>query len=272
MSKELLNKIIGNPIKMKHVIRWILYPPNSNIIQSWDLTNDICLFYCYPYLHNFFYLSNSLYNIPDMIDYYSSFEFNRDYLLFTIIDDAILNTNTEENITRNTNTIYSRRKASGIYGKPMYNQDIITNCLKIPNDKFIENVKMSKEHIINSLKQNKRFVNYDLYSFLNIIANKHGAESIVYPSDELHKSDWNKNCAWMENIKYGENDKTPSIYKDIDYNEINQKSIKNLEFIINKKIRLNNVRFTEPLLELNDVNGIISNVINCPITLKNFSI
>jgi ectoine hydroxylase-related dioxygenase (phytanoyl-CoA dioxygenase family) len=260
--------IYGNPLNFKNVIRWILYFPNKTNYESYS-SDDILLFYVEPYLRNLYELSDINYYHSDIIDYLNN-DLNDKDLFFSIVND-----NTEQKIMnnlefKNDKFIFTRRKSFGIYQTPQYPLEDLENIYMENN--LIENKPLNEDNISESFKEYNNFFSYDLYTYLNRLALKAGCNSYVYENKFIHKDDWKYNCKWMNGIKYGKNDPEECYYEKIDFEDWNIKNIKKFENIILRRTKFEKVKFTEPLINFYNKNGLSFNEINCNLCLTNFSI
>ena len=260
--------IYGNPLNFKNVIRWILYFPEKTIYESFK-PDDIVLFYCHPYLRNLYQFSDINFYHPDIIDYYND-DLNTRSITFTILNKDVENKINNMNNKRPNDTLYTRRKIGGIYKTPQHTPKDIQMMLKEKN--LIENQELTPDNMNNLFNSHKNFMSYDLYTYLTRLSLKAGCKTYVYPNSNLHKEDWKYKCPWMNGIKYGKDDNEPNTFEDFDFNEFNKQNVLNLDDIILKRMKFNNIRFTEPLINLFNQNGIEYNIINTNINLNEFSI
>ena len=260
--------IYGNPLNFTNVVRWILYFPDKNIYESF-LPDDIILFYVEPYLRNIYELSNINYYHADIIDYLNDDFYDKD-LFFSIVNDNIEQT-IVNNLKHNPEKIiYTRRKTWGIYGKAQHSQEDLNNISHETN--LIENNPLDNYNLNNTFNEYKHFMSYDLYTYLNRLALKAGCDSYVFKNKSIHKDDWKYNCKWMNGIKYGKDDSDECYYESIDFEEFNIKNIKKFQNIILKRINFGNIRFTEPLINFNNKDGLSFNELDCNLKITNFSI
>mgnify|MGYP001402954109 CR=1 FL=1 len=176
--------IEGNPLKAKHVVRWILCDLgihcSKNIYKTWSL--------------------------DDLVFHFSTFNSKCDPrnidLLYTVwIDQAVKNNDLPRN-----GSCYLFKKASSFHKNirlihPM-NSVLIDNC--------------SNEEIINIFNSKEYFYCYDPYSFYASMAALCGCIPIVYPINGISKLDWLKSKAIFQpyldkhdnisGIAYGIND------------------------------------------------------------------
>ncbi len=262
--------IMGNPLDFKNIIRWILYFPHDAIYESFSC-DDIILFFLPCYLRNLFELSNVIYHHPDIIDYLND-DLNEDDIFFAVKDYRLLELLNTNNLNDNNYNkfIYTKRKSYGIYSTPQYPQEEL-NIIGNENN-LIENKPLNIDNINHAFSESGNFYSYDLYTFLNTLALKAGINSYVHPNKFIHKDDWKYGVKWMNGIKYGLNDPEDCIYENIDFEDFNIKNIKKLENKILKRINFAHVRFTEPMINLFNKEGLSYNEFDCNLNLNSFSI
>lgn len=80
------------------------------------------------------------------------------------IDYSYLNKEVNKDIIKSHKILYSTRNAGGIYGKPMYNNQILNETSKIENINFIENKSIYNNYIVEIIQKYKTYIKYDLYN------------------------------------------------------------------------------------------------------------
>ena len=253
--------IKGNPLNFLNVIRWLLCPPTEEYVLTYN-DKDIILYYCYPFLHNWFDLTNNKY-YPN--NCYNIKYANDDSFVFSLFDLTLVN---NINLKFRQNTLFSCNETYEIsLQQSNYNIDKTVTQTNILKKELVDGKKI-EDILINY----KSFVNNDLYGFLNIIALNFDMETIVIKNKTIHKDDWQKKSEWMNGIKYGFEDISCKNNCNIDYENYNVKNIKKINDIISKYVNIDCTSFNEPIFSMTNINGIANNVTNMNLNLKQFSV
>lgn len=155
--------IVGNPLKAKHVVRWMLSKLGQNVqldyYFTWGPTELV-------------YFFNSEKNIIDNAD-------NIKYLTILYINPQIINLNGIRN-----GSCFTQRKI------------FIHDTEQIhPPDSFEINRNHTQKDYIDFFNKYETFISYDPLSFLSIIAIICGCVSIVVPIKDVSKKDYFKMTA-----------------------------------------------------------------------------
>jgi hypothetical protein len=153
--------IIGNPVKAKYVVRWMLSKLGQNVpidyYFSWG-KNELVYFF------------NSETNLIN-----NNVDFKQ--LSVFYLDKGIQNLNNKRN-----ETCYTERKSK-----------IHNNIKKIhPDNSYEITRKHSQEEIIEIFNNHDKFISYDPLTFLTLIAPMCGCISIIYPIEGISKKDYLK--------------------------------------------------------------------------------
>ena len=159
--------VLGNPLKGKYIIRWILSELGTNVsyenIYSWNRTDNI------------YYFNNQ-----------SNFNNNEKLLSFFYINNTLININKYR-----SGYCYTLRKSN------IYHRDLKLNNKFINTHFEITRDTLSTEYNIIFNKY-KYFICFDPLSFLQIISILCGCICIVYPIKNISKQEWYKMTALYE--------------------------------------------------------------------------
>jgi hypothetical protein len=161
--------VVGNPLKAKYVVRWMLskFGQNSpyNYINNWN-DNELVYFF------------NS------EIDFIDDDSFDIKYLTLFYINPNFKNNNLDR-----SGVCFTRRKNRLFHYDYMEVHD--SNSFEITK-------KHSQNDYIDIFNKHEMFISYDPLTFLSIIAIKCGCISIIYPVKGVSKKDYFKMTALYE--------------------------------------------------------------------------
>jgi hypothetical protein len=187
--------------------------------------------------------------------------------------NPILEKNINKNINKNMNSIIYiyNNQASQFYYKlndsintfSNFTCSIFTDETKINNNDFIiypENIidnPLGVKNVIRIIQSNS----FSLYPASDILLFYSETESII---NKLFDSSLHSTL-----IDYYTNE---FYNKEIHLTDLDEENIKKIDDLINRKLYLQNITFTNPIINLFNKNGLQSNTINTPIILDNISI
>jgi hypothetical protein len=239
--------IIGNPAQQKFVIRWLHFFPVPESIKNYNFVEDEIWFFS-DYIFNLYdnlcknlnlpnYLNNNIKN-PQIFRIFT-FNFNKN----------------NENKFKRTGTAYIDRKFYPPYSF-ILNNDI--KKIKIENETNMNN-EMKSNYLMkwgeecnknfDLFLKKEKFISYDRFTFLNIIASLNGCLSIVKPIENLDAETWRNSDPFNRyGIAYGESEEeikyalsTQDKLYDHIYNLYleNEKNIKNFMDNIESRFNIN---------------------------------
>jgi hypothetical protein len=161
--------VVGNPLKAKYVVRWILSKVGQSVpldfMKTWD-NNELVYFF------------NS------EIDIVVNNSYDVKYLSLFYINPIFKNKN---NVLERNGVCFTRRKNTN-------------NFMELHNNET--SFEITRDHTQNDyldiFNKHEMFISYDPLTFLSIIAIKCGCISIIYPIDGVSKSDYFKMTALYE--------------------------------------------------------------------------
>jgi hypothetical protein len=198
---------------------------------------------------------------------------NKNLILKKLREKKTITPILEKNINKNINSIIYiyNNHASQFYNKlndsintfSNFTCSIFTDDIKINDNDFIiypENIidnPLEFKNVIRIIQSNS----FSLYPSTDILLFYSETESII---NKLFDSSLHSTL-----IDYYTNEFNN---KEIHLTKLDEENIKKIDDLINRKLYLQNITFTDPIINLFNKNGLQSNVLNTPIILDNVSI
>jgi len=229
--------IIGNPLKGKYIVRWMLSKLGVNVpfhyINTWD-NNELVYFF------------NSE---IDIIKNKSNIK----YLSLFYVNPIFEN----KNLKNRNGLCFTRRKQS-------------KNCKEIhkKNTSFEITVHHTQNDYLDIFNKHEMFLSYDPLTFLSIIAIKCGCISVIHPLEGISKKDYFKTTALYNYMNEKNIDSIYGIAYGVSDDEINYAKT-TLHLFEEQLIDINNW-FIKKYIH-NFINN-INNWNNCSNTLFNYKI
>jgi len=170
-------RVTGNPVNAKHVIRWILAPIGVNIsfdiIQSWQPT-DLVYYFNSEYK---FYEEGNVHKCGSIYKLLSSIHFNPNLINLNSQRHGFCHTFKKCHIHPSINYIH-------------------------PDDSYqILDFGVEQDTLIEIFNNHKFFISYDPLTFLSVMAAACGCISIVYKVEGKSKEEWLQSTTLVEYFK-----------------------------------------------------------------------
>lgn len=187
----------GNPLRAKHVVRWLLHKPGFHSGKYMYAQDDLIMGYGKNFSTNEFKINdNNLLTIS--------------YIMTDIYKQT--------NFSERSGSCYMVRK--GKDKQPVHDYDSV--CV----DNY------SHEALSKIFNEKKYFISYDPYTFYSIYAALCGCISIIIPDENISKEEWYPDEANWYGLAYGFNDLDFAIRtKSLMVEKIKDKEERDIEFV-----------------------------------------
>ena len=201
--------IIGNPTQQKFVIRWLLFFPIPKSVKNYNFLEEEIWFYS-NYIFNLYDNLCKNLNLPNYLNNHIQ---NPNIL-------RVLNFNKYINYDKNNKNKFKRDGIAYVDRKfyPPYSFILNNDIKKIKIEKEINmRIEMKSNYLMkwgeecnknfNLFFKKEKFISYDRFTFLNIIASLSGCLSIVKPIENLDAETWrNADPFYKYGVAYGDSE------------------------------------------------------------------